>query len=134
MMTLKELLGKYELKDVPKEHQDNLMTLLERISKIRKDYNKPMKVTSGYRSMEDHKRIYKQKGITDENKIPMKSRHLVGAAVDISDPKGELQKWCNDNVKVLEEVQLWCEDFNYTQSWVHFQIIPPKSGKRFFIP
>jgi hypothetical protein len=64
----------------------------------------------------------------------MKSRHLFGKAVDISDPKRELQAWCRTNEKLLEEIGLWCEDFNATPTWVHFQVESPKSGKRFFMP
>lgn len=134
MVSLKELLKDVAFSSLPKDHQDNIMNLLERINKVRSAYAKPMTVTSGYRSMEDHLRIYKQKGITDQKRIPMQSRHLYGMAADISDPKQELQKWCLANVKLLEDVGLWCEDFSATKNWVHFQITPPKSGKRFFMP
>lgn len=44
--------------------------------------NKPVIVTSGYRSMAHHLRIYAEKGITDKSKIPMGSYHLTGKAVD----------------------------------------------------
>lgn len=134
MIELKELLKGKDFNSLPAEHQANLMTLLEKISRVRIAYGKPMTVTSGYRSMQEHLDIYKRKGITDKNRIPMKSKHLVGAAVDISDPKRELQVWCKNNVKLLEEIGLWMEDFAYTSNWVHFQVIPPKSGNRFFIP
>lgn len=136
-ISLKEILGKYKFEDLPKEHQDNCMILLERINKIRQAYGKPMQVSSGYRSMEDHLRIYKNKGITDPNKIPMQSKHLSAAAIDIADPNQELQKWCLNNISLLENVELWCEDFSATSkpsAWVHMQIFPPKSNKRFFIP
>jgi uncharacterized protein YcbK (DUF882 family) len=133
MISLKELLGKYEFVDLPKEHQDNILDLLYKINKIREAYGKPMIVTSGYRSMEDHERIYKAKGV-DSSKIPRKSKHLSGLAVDIADPKQELQKWCLMNVDKLESIGLWCEDFSATKNWVHLQIAPPGSGKRFFIP
>jgi len=42
----------------------------------------PVTITSGYRSLQDHLRIYKQKGITDKSKIPMGSYHLKGLAAD----------------------------------------------------
>lgn len=130
----KEILKSSKREDLSSDYQKNLDILLERINKIRDAYNKSMSVTSGYRSMEDHLRIYKDKGITDQSKIPMKSKHLYCQAVDISDPKQELQKWCKDNVKTLEDIGLWCEDFAYTSNWTHFQIVPPQSGKRFFVP
>lgn len=135
MISMNELLkGKVKLEDLPQDHQDNLAILLERVNKIREAYGKPMTVTSGYRSMEDHLRIYREKGITDQSKIPMKSRHLSGKAVDIGDGDKALKEWVLDNVELLESVGLWCEDFGTTTTWVHFQIEAPASGKRFFMP
>lgn len=134
MISLKELLKEYSFESLPKEHKDNIMILLERINRIRTAYNKPMTVTSGYRSKEDQIRIYKQKGITDLKRIPMGSKHLSGSAVDIYDPNKELQKWTLANQALLESIGLWCEDFSATPNWVHYQITPPASGKRFFKP
>lgn len=135
MLSMEELLkDRAKLQDLPADQQQNLKTLLERINKIRSAWNKPMSVTSGYRTMEDHLRIYKEKGITDQSKIPMKSKHLVGAAVDISDPNKELQQWCKSNEQILKDAQLWMEDFSATPNWCHFQISPPASGKRWFLP
>jgi hypothetical protein len=134
-ITIKEMLmGRIEWSDLDKDIQDNLITLRERINKIREAYKKPMTVSSGLRSMADHLRIYKEKGITDTAKIPMKSKHLFGQAVDIYDPTNSLQEWCLNNEKILEEAQLWMEDFSATKNWCHFQISPPKSGKRWFLP
>lgn len=134
MITLKELIKNTLISDIPLEHQHNLEELLKRINVIRTVYGKPMTVTSGYRSLQDHLRIYSSKGITDRSKIPMASKHLYGQAVDIYDPNKELQAWVKQNVKVLEDIGLWCEDFGSTPNWCHFQIVPPRSGKRFFIP
>lgn len=133
-ISLKEIIKDTKFSSLSKEVQDNLMTLLERINKIRAKWGKPMTVTSGLRTKEDQIRVYKDKGITDITKIPMGSQHLKGAAIDISDPKKELQKWCLANEKVLEEVGLWMEDFSATPNWCHFQIVAPKSGKRWFLP
>jgi hypothetical protein len=134
VIDLKELLGGKDFNSLPSDHQGNLMILLEKINKIRIAYGKPMIVTSGYRSLQEHLDIYKRKGITDQNRIPMQSKHLYGQAVDISDPKGELDTWCQNNVKLLEDIGLWLEHPDYTLGWTHFQIVPPKSGNRFFIP
>lgn len=133
MITLEELNPKgFALSDVQRR---NVVVLHERINIVRKKYGKPMLVTSGVRSIEDHKRIYmeiaKRKGISNP-RIPMGSQHLKGAAVDISDPKGELYAWCKANESVLIEAKLWCEEG--TRGWVHFQIVPPASGKRWFLP
>lgn len=134
MISLEEILQGANFKELPDTVQHNLEVLVERINIIRSEYGKPMKVSSGLRTMKKHLEIYERKGITDKKKIPMKSRHLVGGAVDIADPKQELQKWCFTNIEKLKEAELWMEDFEATPTWCHFQISPPKSGKRFFKP
>lgn len=138
LITEAEILKNCKKEDIPTDHQKNLEVLLERINKVRYAWNKPMRVTSGYRSMDDHIRIYKalaaQRGVPyDESKVPMASKHLSCAAVDISDPDGKLYKWVQDNIPLMEEIELWMEEKD-DQARVHFQIYPPKSGKRFFKP
>lgn len=132
MIAMQELLGTYKLEDQPQATQDNLTELLKRVNIVRTEWGKPMTVTSGLRSMEDHLRIYAAKGITDPTKIPMHSHHLYGEAVDISDPKLEFTAWLKADPKILENAGLWCEQGN--ANWVHFQIVPPKSGNRWFLP
>jgi uncharacterized protein YcbK (DUF882 family) len=134
MITLKEIVGQNNFDSLEPHHKNNLEVLLERINKIRGAYGKPMIVTSGYRSLKQHLAIYAAKGITDQSKIPMKSKHLVGAAVDIFDPDKELQTWVLANVKILEDAGLYCEDFSCTPNWCHFQIQAPASSSRFFKP
>lgn len=137
MITMREL-NKFNSTD-NSDHESNLLVLLGKINQVRKAYGKPMTVTSGYRTKEDHLRIYRQiatrKGIKfDPSKVPMASRHLSGQAVDIYDPKGEFKQWIRMNIELFEELGLYLEDFNHTPTWVHIQITPPRSGKRFFIP
>lgn len=63
------------------------------------------------------------------------SRHIPAEACDMRDtPARDLAKWCAKNQARLIEVGLWCERFEWTPSWVHFQRVPPASGKRFYIP
>lgn len=132
MLEMKELLGKYKYDDLALEVRRNLDLLLERANKVRTAWGKPMTVTSGFRSMEDHLRIYREKGITDPAKIPMQSRHLTGRAVDIADANLELTAWLKANPKILEDAELWCEEGN--KNWTHLQTVPPVSGKRWFLP
>lgn len=139
MIKLEEILKNVKFESLKPEIQNNIKVLLDRINQVRTKYAKPMTPTNGYRTMEDHLRIYKEKAAKegktfDQSKVPMKSRHLSGQAVDIYDPKGELQAWCKANVKELEAIKLWCEDFGATPNWVHFQTEPPASGARFFKP
>lgn len=131
---MEELLKGVKLESLPAEHQANLLKLLEKMNIIREKYGKPMTVSSCYRSMEDHLRIYREKGITDKSKIPMKSNHLSGLACDISDPKQELQAWTKANVELMEELGFYMEDYSATKTWVHYQLVKPKSGNRFFKP
>mgnify|MGYP002067285768 CR=1 FL=1 len=133
MLTMEELLKGTELTTLDKVKQDNLFELLAKINQIRTAWGKPMTVTSGFRSMQDHLRIYKEKGITDTKKIPMASNHLSGRAVDISDPDGSLMAWCQMNESLLVGFGLWCEEPD-SQKRVHFQTVAPKSGRRFFTP
>ena len=63
-----------------------------------------------------------------------RSKHMTCEAVDLSDPEGELDEWCIENLKILEQVGLWQEHPAATKGWTHLQIVPPKSGKRVFYP
>lgn len=62
------------------------------------------------------------------------SKHLTAEACDIWDAGRELAQWCLLNLDKVAACGLWCEDFRYTPTWVHFQTVPPKSGKRVYIP
>lgn len=137
MIRLQEIISDADWKNIPEEHSANIGKLLVKVNQFRNAYGKPLRVTSGYRSMEKHLAIYAAKGITDQSKIPMKSRHLSGLAVDlvpIEDDIKHLQDWVLDNVKLMGEIGLWFESFDYTPTWVHCQIVSPKSGNRFFVP
>lgn len=134
MITMNELLSNQaRLGDLPNDIQNNLNDLLVKINKVRLAYGKPMTVTSGLRTTKHHLEIYARKGIYPP-KVPMKSNHLSGRAVDFSDADGKLKAWVKENIKLMEEIGLWLEDFSATKTWCHFQINPPKSGKRFFMP
>lgn len=124
------------------EQEKNQKELLIRINKLRAAWGKPMIGTSGVRSAEEHVNIYRKKAekagqVFDITKVPMLSKHLFGAAWDVSDPKGELYAFCQkDKEKALEDADLWVE--KDTKGWVHFQMLPYgsyKKGKsRFFKP
>ena len=62
------------------------------------------------------------------------SNHTLCKACDIADPKGALGKWCLNNLKDLEAIGLWLEHPSKTPTWCHLQIVPPKSGRRVFMP
>ncbi len=118
----------------PPELESNLADLLLKINKLAVAWGNPMIVTSGFRDKEDQVRIYNAKGITDEAKMHMGSKHFTCQAVDIFDPDHRLQLWIRGNLELMKEIGLWMEDFSETPSWVHLQIAPPLSGNRFFMP
>lgn len=128
-MTLEQLLCGVSWSAIPPAHKANLMVLLNRINLIEAARAEPMTVTNSYRTMAHHLEIYAKKGITDPAKIPMKSAHLVGKAVDIYDPAKELQEWCSTSESTLRNIGVWMENFEATPNWVHFQTNPYGSFK-----
>lgn len=61
----------------------NLKRLAEKLEEVRVLLgNRPMRITSGYRTVADHYRIYREMGVTNKAKIPMGSHHLNGTAAD----------------------------------------------------
>lgn len=107
------------------EIEQNLSDLHEKMNKVRAAYGNVMIITSGLRSQEDQERI---------NPSAPKSKHLIGAACDVLDRDKKLAIWVQANMPLMEQIGLWFEDFGHTDGWVHFQCLPPKSGKRVFIP
>jgi hypothetical protein len=63
-----------------------------------------------------------------------RSKHMLGLAIDISDPEGDLKSWCMDNQDVLQDIGLWMEHPSACKGWLHVQVVPPKSQKRVFYP
>lgn len=129
MISIRELLAGNIITDLSIEQQRNLEDLKAKLNIIRLVWNKPMIITSGFRTLYQHRLIYSKQG---NDKPPMGSQHLQGKAADIADPYGALYLWCEQNVPLLEYTGLWLE--KDTKGWVHMQTVPPKSGARFFLP
>lgn len=66
------------------------------------------------------------------------SRHITGEAVDLQDTGDRaFARWCLANLDALDNAGLWMERPQWTggaDPWVHLQIVPPKSGKRVYVP
>jgi uncharacterized protein YcbK (DUF882 family) len=107
----------------------NLALLLERMNELRAIWGKPMIVTSGLRSEAQQAELIAQ----GKTKARV-SLHLSGAACDIADKNGELGKWALENEVTLQRIGIWCEHPSASLGWLHCQVFPPKSGKRFFLP
>ena len=122
-------------KDVPVAFQNDLKILLERVNKLRSLYGKPMYVSSGFRSMDQHIAIYAAKGIPAD-KVPMKSRHLYCQACDFADKDGALKAFVKANdYQVLKDCELWMEAESACDGWLHVQICAPaQTGNREFLP
>ncbi len=127
MISLAEL-NKHGYPTTP-EIDSNLQILLKKLNQVREKYAVPMIVTSGFRSNEQQQKLI----ALGKSNAP-KSHHLTGEAADIFDRDNSLKGWVKDNLTFIEEVGLWLEDFTFTPDWVHFQIVAPRSGNRFFIP
>lgn len=126
MISIQEyLMGRADEATMEPGLRANMRLLLERMNKVRAAYAKPMIVTSGYRRKEDNDKTAN---------AAAKSKHMTCEAIDIADQNGLLWDWCVANVQLLKSVGLWLEDKRYTPTWVHFQCVAPKSGRRIFIP
>lgn len=121
-------------KTCPPELESNLLELVKKVNLLESMCGYKFIVTSGFRDKKDQMRIYNAKGIFDESRMHMTSKHFKCQAVDISDEFGKIKDWINNNVDAVEEIGLWFEDFKSTSNWVHCQTIAPLSGKRFFLP
>lgn len=125
MISLKEL-NPHNYPTTP-EIDANLLILLTKINQVRASYGVPMIVTSGLRDQAQQQQL-----IAEGKSNAPKSHHLTGEAVDVYDPDGKLDIWTRENVALLESLGLWLEE--RVGSWVHFQCVPPTSGKRWFLP
>ena len=65
-----------------------------------------------------------------------KSQHKQGNALDLYDPLGLVDAWTTNpnNLKKIQALDLYFEDKSVTAGWCHVQIVPPKSGRRWFLP
>ena len=75
------------------------------------------------------------------NAVKGTSKHLLAQACDVEDQLDRrLSVWCCRNLVVLERIGLWMEDPRWTAGknrgdpWCHWQIVPPGSGRRVYIP
>jgi len=129
MITMNELLmGRQTFDQLTPEQQKNATELLSKINIIRAAYGKPMKVNDGIRRPQD----------TPKNGAA-KSKHLLGQAIDIDDDDTLFMwKWCLANLDLIQKAGLYLEDPRWTHgsvgTWMHFQSVPPASGKRIFVP
>ena len=69
------------------------------------------------------------------NAAPM-SKHMLGQAIDLADPEGDLDDWLMGDIgqAAMTRLGLWHEHPAATKGWAHLQTVPPRSGRRTFYP
>lgn len=111
--------------DLTPEIEANAAELIARVNKLLESFGEDRMVNSGWRPPAVNASV---------RGAAVKSKHMLGLAVDLADPDGELDDWCMDNLGELERVGLWLEHPSATKNWCHLQSVPPRSGKRVFYP
>ena len=101
----------------------NMLDLLLRLDVVRKEWGRPLTISSGYRPGRYNKTAG---GATT-------SAHLTCEAADLVDKDGTLAKFCAEAGR-LEGWNLYMENPTRTPGWVHLQSRRPKSGNRIFNP
>ncbi len=140
--TLKECMCKSDMADdeITPEIVCNARKLIKRVNSLGCPFSRVcvsfLRGKSKQEAIYHNRACLKMPPFTDGNfdmtKVPMKSCHLTGQAIDVWDADGKLKAWIKENLGALERAGLWCEHFDDTPDWVHFQSVPPKSGRRFF--
>lgn len=119
------LMGRAKKQDLAQELQDNLEKLVEKMNLLLDLYGKDVVITSGYRTEAVNS---KTPGAAPS------SKHMICAAVDIADVDNSFMTFCLQNLDKCKEIGVYFEDFRWTPTWTHCQILPPKSSKRIFVP
>ena len=115
----------------------NLLVLYQRLQAVEALWVKKMGegVCAGFFCTSGLRSEAQQLGLIKAGKsTATHSKHLLGAAADILDEDGAIKKWLTENGQILEANSLWCEAADACPNWVHFQICPPGSGRRWFEP
>jgi len=118
------LMGRDAIAPLTAEMEGNLISLIEALQKIETEFGREFIISSGYRPKKINQAVGGAKF----------SRHQTCQAADVIDSDGTLAAFVQQKNSALERAGLWVEHPAYTPGWVHFQICPPKSGRRIFIP
>jgi uncharacterized protein YcbK (DUF882 family) len=116
------LMGRIKMADLSDEQVANMNTLIPKVNMFLEKFGEKRAVNSGYRSPE----------INASSGGAKKSKHMICAAVDLEDKDARLYNFARANEGLLKEIGLWCEERQ--GGWLHMQCIPPKSGRRFYLP
>lgn len=124
MISVEEfLMGRATPDELPPEYVSNMNELLPRVNALLEKFGESRKVNSGFRRQSDND------ATANASK---KSKHMICAAVDLEDRDGKLDEFCSE--EILIEFNLYKEASEATPGWCHLSFLPPRSGKRIFIP
>jgi len=110
--------------DLTSDVDDNATKLLEAVNTFLTNYRPIIIISSGWRPKSYNTKIG---GAPSSN-------HITGLAIDIKDTNNSVFKYVLKNLDLAQQLGLYFEHKNFTPSWVHIQLVRPKSGKRIFIP
>ncbi len=117
-------------KEVTPELLDKAADYIAKLNAVIRDLHiKSPKFSSGFRPSEVNKKTANASKTSHHmGKDPR------GVAGDLEDFDGKIDFEFLMNIEVLEKHGLYLEDPKHTEGWCHTQNVPPKSGKRIFIP
>lgn len=103
---------KTHISELTPEIYNNVDDLLDKVNALLRDleWPSPVYVSSGWRPAAVNASIPNS---------AKKSHHMIGKAIDIKDPKGELARAILNRPELLTKHSLWIEDPNFTKGWVH---------------
>lgn len=118
----------------------NLSKLFDACMKLQDASGIDLQVNRGFVTLAEQIETYRKINLKRKSQglpalqVPMESKHMFGAAVDLWDANQQLQKWILANEALVKSWGVHFEKFSYTLTWVHMQVIPPRSGSFFFLP
>jgi hypothetical protein len=103
----------------------NAIKTVETINKFLSNYSGNLIVSSGFRPAKLNNSTVG---------AATKSNHIICLACDIQDLDLKLWKYVLENLQLAKDLGIYFEDKRWTSSWIHFQIVAPKSCKRIYVP
>jgi hypothetical protein len=110
--------------DLTSDVDANATKLLDAVNTFLTNYRPIIIISSGWRPKSYNTKIG---GAPSSN-------HITGLAIDIKDTDNSVFKYVLKNLDLAQQLGLYFEDKRWTPTWVHIQLVKPKSGKRIFVP
>jgi hypothetical protein len=120
----------YKPNQIPTEYLAYFEITAQKVLDIEKDLGLEFIISSFFRSMAHHLRVYAAKGITNPDKIPMKSTHLRCQGIDLVPVKMKIKDaQALFTEEFLVKHNIWMEHEAHTPGWIHIQLVPYPSWK-----